>query len=191
MTRPWKKSGRKQDWNPGSPAREADVLTTRPTRRSVSSGRENCFGAHVRYSRSGRPTFIRLGCAISVCAIYYQINDQKIKLASSLKVHTLLNIFMKKKRKKKSENVKKVEIYNSGPKSSICCYTELLLLFLLLLLLFVGCLTSQQYASVSQGRICTDNVHVLPHRDRSCRSDFLPHSVTVYWHLADPRHLAG
>ena len=27
----------------------------------------------------------------------------------------------------------------------------------LLLLLFVGCLTSQQHASVSQGRICTDN----------------------------------
>ena len=27
----------------------------------------------------------------------------------------------------------------------------------MLLLLFVGCLTSQQHASVSQGRICTDN----------------------------------
>ena len=27
----------------------------------------------------------------------------------------------------------------------------------LLLLLFVGCLTSQQHASVSQGRICSDN----------------------------------
>ena len=27
--------------------------------------------------------------------------------------------------------------------------------------------------------------YVLPHWDRSCRSDFLPHPVTVYWHRAD------
>ena len=43
---------------------------------------------------------------------------------------------------------------------------------------------SQQYASVSQGRICSDN-YSLPHLDRSCRSNFLPHPVTVYWHRAD------
>ena len=30
-------------------------------------------------------------------------------------------------------------------------------------LLLVVCLTSQQHASVSQGRICTDNFYVLPH----------------------------
>ena len=35
-------------------------------------------------------------------------------------------------------------------------------------LLFVGCLTSQQHASVSQGRICSDKFYVLPHSDRSC-----------------------
>ena len=35
--------------------------------------------------------------------------------------------------------------------------------------LLVGCLTSQQQASVSQGRIY-----------RSCRSNVLPHPVTVY-----------
>ena len=29
--------------------------------------------------------------------------------------------------------------------------------------LLVGCLKSQQHASVSQGRICTDNFYVLPH----------------------------
>ena len=34
MTRPRKKSQRKRDFNPGSPALEADALTTRPTRRS-------------------------------------------------------------------------------------------------------------------------------------------------------------
>ena len=28
-------------------------------------------------------------------------------------------------------------------------------------------------------------VYVLPHWDRSCRSNFLSHPVTVYWHLAD------
>ena len=27
--------------------------------------------------------------------------------------------------------------------------------------------------------------YVLLHWDRSCRSNFLPHPVTVYWHLAD------
>ena len=26
---------------------------------------------------------------------------------------------------------------------------------------------------------------MLPHRERSCRSNFLSHQVTVYWHLAD------
>ena len=28
-------------------------------------------------------------------------------------------------------------------------------------------------------------VYVLPHWDRSCRSNVLPHPVTVYWHQAD------
>ena len=41
MTRPRKKSQRKRDSNPGSSALEADALTTRPTRRSIQSGR-NC-----------------------------------------------------------------------------------------------------------------------------------------------------
>ena len=27
--------------------------------------------------------------------------------------------------------------------------------------------------------------YVLPHWERSCRSNFLPHPVTVYWHRAD------
>ena len=27
--------------------------------------------------------------------------------------------------------------------------------------------------------------YMLPHWDRSCRSNFLPHPVTVYWHQAD------
>ena len=52
-------------------------------------------------------------------------------------------------------------------------------------LLFVGCLTSQRHASVSQGRICSDNFFVLPHWERSCRSNFPSHPVTVYWHRAD------
>ena len=51
--------------------------------------------------------------------------------------------------------------------------------------LSVGCFTSQQHASVSQGRICTDNFYMLPHWERSCRSNFLPHPVTVYRHPAD------
>ena len=63
--------------------------------------------------------------------------------------------------------------------------------------LLVGCLTSQQHASVSQGRICS--IYMLPHWHRSCRSNFLSHPVTVYWQWADQsqcwpknaRHLAG
>ena len=45
----------------------------------------------------------------------------------------------------------------------------------------VACLTSQQRASVSQERSCTD---VQPHWDRSCRSNVPSHPVTVYWHRA-------
>ena len=44
--------------------------------------------------------------------------------------------------------------------------------------LFFGYLTSHQHASVSQGRICTDNSCAATLR--SCRSNFLPHPVTVY-----------
>ena len=36
MTRPWGKSRRKRDSNPGSSALEAEALTTRPTRRSYT-----------------------------------------------------------------------------------------------------------------------------------------------------------
>ena len=55
----------------------------------------------------------------------------------------------------------------------------------LALLLLVGCLTSQQHASVSQGRICTDKFTWCHTWDRSCRSNFPSHPVTVYWHRAD------
>ena len=51
--------------------------------------------------------------------------------------------------------------------------------------MFVGCLTSQQQASVSQGRICSDNFTCCHTWDRSCRSNVLPHPVTVYWHRAN------
>ena len=61
----------------------------------------------------------------------------------------------------------------------------------------VGCLTSRQHASASQGRI--RQFYVLPHWDRSCRSNFPSHPVTVYWHRAsqsqrwpcNARRLAG
>ena len=51
--------------------------------------------------------------------------------------------------------------------------------------LFVGCLASQQHASVSQGPILLRQFYMLPHRDRSCRSNFLSHPITVYWHHAN------
>ena len=48
-------------------------------------------------------------------------------------------------------------------------------LFHWLLVLFVGCLSSQQQASVPQGRICSDNFTWCMHAtlDRSCRSNYL------------------
>ena len=52
----------------------------------------------------------------------------------------------------------------------------------LFICLFVYCLMSQQHASVSQGRICLEILYLLPYWDKSCRSNFLPHSVAVYWH---------
>ena len=52
----------------------------------------------------------------------------------------------------------------------------------LLVCWLVACSTSQQRPRVSQGRICSDNFYVLPHWDRCCRSNFLPHPVTVSWH---------
>ena len=45
--------------------------------------------------------------------------------------------------------------------------------------LLVGCLTSQQHASVSQGRICS--IFTCCH---SAVQTFPSHSVTVYWHRA-------
>ena len=68
---------------------------------------------------------------------------------------------------------------------------------------FVGwllaCLRSHQQTSVSQGRICSNNnFYQLPHWDRSCWSNLLPHPVALNWHWAnqpqcwpyDARHLA-
>ena len=49
-------------------------------------------------------------------------------------------------------------------------------------LLFVACLTSQQHANVSQGRICSYNFTCW---DRSCRSSFRSHLVTLQWHRAN------
>ena len=68
----------------------------------------------------------------------------------------------------------------------------------LMLLSFRGCLTSHQQKCDS-GTDLLRQFHVLPHRDRSCRSNFLSHLVTVYWHCANPfwhwshygRHVAG
>ena len=55
--------------------------------------------------------------------------------------------------------------------------------------LFVGCLMSQQHASVSQGRICSDNCTCF-HTERGCRSNFLPRPFTVYWHQANQSQIA-
>ena len=48
----------------------------------------------------------------------------------------------------------------------------------------VGCLSSHQHCSVSQGWICSEQWYVLPSWDRSCRSNFLSHTITVYWQQA-------
>ena len=55
----------------------------------------------------------------------------------------------------------------------------------LLVCLFVGCVTSQQHAECISGTDLHRQFYVLPHWDRSCRSNFPSHPVTVYWHRAD------
>ena len=53
--------------------RAADLFYLPDDRRgrfvTVSSGRENCFDANMQYTTLVWPTFIRLGCTISVLAI--------------------------------------------------------------------------------------------------------------------------
>ena len=57
---------------------------------------------------------------------------------------------------------------------------------LLLVCLFVGCLLNVPATSECiSGTDLLRQFHVLPLWDRSCRSNFLPHTVTVYWHRAD------
>ena len=46
--------------------------------------------------------------------------------------------------------------------------------------LLVGCLTSQQHASVSQGRICTDNFTCCHTEIEAADQTFPSHPVTVY-----------
>ena len=49
------------------------------------------------------------------------------------------------------------------------------------LLLFVGCFTSQQHASVSQGRIYSDKFTCFhTEKEFSCRSNFPSHPAIVY-----------
>ena len=75
-----------------------------------------------------------------------------------------------------------------------------LLCHLLFLLLVVGCLLSAPATCwCSWGTDLFRQLHMLPHWDRSCRSSFPPHPVTIYGHLANqpqfgtysPRCLAG
>ena len=49
--------------------------------------------------------------------------------------------------------------------------------------LFVGCSISQQHAN--SGTDLPRQFYVLPHWDRSCRSNFLLHPVTVYWYRSN------
>ena len=53
------------------------------------------------------------------------------------------------------------------------------------LFLCCGFLTSQQHASISQGRICSGYFTYCHASDRSCRPYFLHYPVTVYRHRAD------
>ena len=46
--------------------------------------------------------------------------------------------------------------------------------------LLVACLTFQQHASVSQGRVCSDNFRCCHTEIEVVDPTFLPHPVTVY-----------
>ena len=67
-------------------------------------------------------------------------------------------------------------------------------IYIWIVCLFVGCLTSQPQATDLLRQF-----YMLPHWDRSCWLNVLPHPATVYWHQAhqsqcwpyNARHLAG
>ena len=62
-----------------------------------------------------------------------------------------------------------------------------------LFLLFVDCLLNIPATCYCiSGTDLLGHLDMLPHWDRNCRSNFLPHPVTVYWHWANQsRRLAG
>ena len=67
-----------------------------------------------------------------------------------------------------------ITVYVRGKKDGVCW--------------LVGCLTSQQHASVPQGRICSDKFTCCHTEIVADQTNFLPHPVTVYWHQADQSH---
>ena len=48
--------------------------------------------------------------------------------------------------------------------------------------LLIGCIKSQHHAKRIRGEVLQRQFNVLPHWDRSCRSNLPSHPVTVYWH---------
>ena len=55
--------------------------------------------------------------------------------------------------------------------------------------LFVGCSMSQQYTSVSQGRICSDKFMCCHTEIEVADQNFPSHSVTVHWPTSPSTHL--
>ena len=119
------------------------VLTVRNTTQLSWESNQQPRLCHSHVTHSG-PLTRSLVTANSVCSpsaslVLQCLRGNKLLLSSSWMQEQHCHCCdLKKKKKKKKKNV--IERY-----------------IVLLWLLFVGCLTSQQHASVSHGRICSDN----------------------------------
>ena len=134
MTRPRKKSRRKRDSNPGSSVLEADTLTTRPTRRLSVRGKDDLWfqisDMQLEFKR-----FLLL-LRSPVISLGFTILGETLAYVTHL-VHAVRAWLLRLRPRR--------AVGHRGECERFVC-------------LLVGCLTSKQHASVSQGRICSDSL---------------------------------
>ena len=139
MTRPRKKSRRKRDSNPGPSALEADALTTRPTRRWSPGG---ASGSNQSGNTSRTALLIKFRKSLSLGVERAYTTTPMSSFADDL---------LAKKAVLRDPHCG-VKPGRLQPEAVTCWKSVCLEIGWL-----VACLTSQQHASVSQGRICSDN----------------------------------
>ena len=158
------KSRRKRDSNPGPSALEADALTTRPTRRSLFRETDSFIRGPLL---SVGPTPLRTLCK-GIVVVYSLVGRTLCKgivIVYLLVFRTLCKgiviVYLLVGRILCKGIVIVYSLVGRTPcKGIVIVYLwvgRTLCKGIVIVYLLVGCLTSQQHASVSQGRICTDN----------------------------------